>query len=169
MCEDGAVVLQDPGDAGWGQGVGAAELGEVGVVGGLVDGLEGEVGGVLGGLDEGEDRVDCVQTVLEVAGGVEPIAAADALTDFEAVKTAGETVEVDDNVHVVLADGVVGDGAEVFLLVAVVELRTGNLDPGGVGHRDTQDVDAGLGKSVNERLVNPSRVALLEDGAAFGT
>lgn len=168
MRKDGIVILQDPGDARGSQGVGAAELGEVGVVRGLVDGLEGEVRGVLGGLDESEDCIDCVQTVFQVAGRVEPVAAADTLADLESVDATGKTVKVDNDVHVILVDGIVGDGAKIFLLVTVVELRARDFDPCGVGRGDTQDIDARLGKGVDDGLVNPSGVALLEDGAALG-
>lgn len=96
-----------------------------------------------------------------------------SLTDVEVVDTTRERVKTDDDVHTVSLDGVVGDGLEVLLLVTVVELRSGNLDPCCVSGRDSESVHTDRselvnGRGVEERCVTgfKSRAALVTKGLA---
>lgn len=161
-------VLEDPGGAVVRQGEGRAEDDHVGVVvGGFVDGLEGV--GLRGsrGLDEVDDLIDHLHGVVEVGLVVEPVPVAGGFADGQAVDAAGEGVRVDDDVHVVSLDGVVGDFFEVGRLVSRVELRAGEIDPCGIGGGDAQDCDTAGGELVNVGLGDPGCVAVLEDGAAL--
>lgn len=89
------------------------------------------------------------------------------LTDVEGVDTTWKTVETNDHVHVVLGDGILGDGLQVSLLVTVVESGAWNADPGGVGGGNTQGVDANAGKLIDGGGVQERSVASLEDWAAL--
>ena len=86
--------------------------------------------------------------------------------DTLAVDTAGQRVDVDDDVHVVFCDGIGRNILEILLLVARVQLTTRKLRPGGIGGRDTQDVDVDGSQFVNIGTSNPSGISLFQDGAA---
>lgn len=157
-------VLEDPVGRALGQALGHGELVEV--VGGLVEGRDGEGVEVAAVLHEGEDGVDGGVAVVEVGLIVEPERVAKGLADVEAVDAAGQRVQVDDDVHAVRLDGVGGDGAQELLLGAAVVLGPGHVDPGGVGGGHAQDVDAHAGQRVDGASVEEGGVAGLEDGAA---
>jgi hypothetical protein len=72
-------------------------------------------------------------------------------------------------VHIVLVDGIVGDGLEKLQLVAVMKLRARNIDEGCVCERDAEGVDADIGKLVNSSGVDKRRIALLEHRSALAT
>jgi hypothetical protein len=127
---------------------GRTEAGKVGV-GCFVDGTEGEGVLVARVLDELEDLVDSSERVVEVGGVLEPVAVAKSLTNVEAVHATRQGVKANDDVHVVLLNGILGDDAEVLLLVTSVELRSRNLDPSGVGGGDAKSVHSDGGKLVD--------------------
>ena len=167
LFEDAVHVGQDPVGAGVGEAGGGAEAGEVGV-GGFVDGGEGEGVLVAGVLDKLEDFVDGFEGVVEVGGVLEPVAVAEGFADVEAVDAAGEGVQPYDHVHVVHLDRVLCDGAEVFLLVAGVELRAGDLDPGSVCGGDAEGVYPDGGEFVDGGGVEERGIASLECRATLG-
>ena len=137
--EDTVGVLDEPVGTVGGQGVGAGEF--IGVVGGLVDVGESETPGVAGLDKEVQDLLDGLVGVCQVGGVEEPVVVAGGLADIQVVHTAREGVEADDDAHVVFLDGVDGDILQVFLLVAMVESRSRDLDPGSVCGRDAEGVD----------------------------
>ena len=121
---------------------------------------------MAGGLHEVEDSVDSLEGVVQVGSVVEPALVAVGLTDVETVDTTWEVVETDNNVHVVALNGVLGNGAEVLLLVTVVKSgawnllwqllalgitveRSGTYDPSGVGGWNAESVDTDRGELVN--------------------
>jgi hypothetical protein len=61
------------------------------------------------------------------------------------------------------------DGAEVLLLVASVELGSGNLDPGGVCGGDAEGVHSDGGEFVNGRGVEEGGIASLKSRATLVT
>lgn len=65
--------------------------------------------------------------------------------------------------HIVLVDGIVGNGLKKFQLVAVMKLGTRNFDEGSVCERDTEGVDTDVGKLVNSGGVDERRITLLKD------
>lgn len=168
LLEDTVHVGQDPVGAGVGETGGGAEAGEVSV-GSLVDGAESECVLMPRVLEEFEDLVYGLEGVVEVGSVLEPVAVVESLTDVKAVDTTGQGVKADNDVHAILLDSVVGDGAKVLLLVASVELRARNLDPGGVGRRDTESVDTDGSKLVDRGGVQEGCIASLERRAALGT
>lgn len=58
-------------------------------------------------------------------------------------------MKANDNVHAVRVHSIIGDSLEPLLLVTTVQLRARNLDPSGVGGRDSEKVDTNAGKLVN--------------------
>lgn len=137
------------------------------VIAGLVDGGDGEGVQVSALLGELEDLVNGLQAVVQVGLVVEPAVAHQTLTNVQVVDTAGEGVETDNDVHAVLLNGVLGDLAQVGELVTVVELGARDVNPGSIGCRDTQGVDADTCELVDGRLVEEVGVAGLESRAAL--
>jgi hypothetical protein len=152
FLEDAVHVCQDPVRTSIGQTGRRTEASEMGV-GCLVDGTEGESVLVARVLDELEDLVDSGESVVEVGGVLEPVAVAESLANVEAVHATWERVKTDDDVHVVLLDSILCDGAEVLLLVTSIKLRSRNLDPSGVGGGDTKSIHTDRGKLVDGRGV----------------
>lgn len=93
---------------------------------------------------------------------------AKGFANVEAVDAAGQRVQSDDDVHVVLCNGVVCDCAEVGLLVAVVELGAGEVYPCSVGGGDAKGVDADGGEFVDATGVKVRSIASFEDRSAVG-
>lgn len=107
-----------------------------------------------------------------------------SLANVKVVDTAGEGMEPNDNVHVVLGDCVSversvegkntsceemlpGDLAEPVLLVSAVHHATRYFNPGSVSGRDSESVDANGSKLVDSRGVKERLVAVLEDRATL--
>jgi hypothetical protein len=86
-------------------------------------------------------------------------------TDIEPVDASWERVQTKNDVHAILLDGVVGDRSQVLLLVTVVQHRSGNIDPSGVGGGDSKSVDANRGELVNIGGGNESRVVVFQNFA----
>jgi hypothetical protein len=63
------------------------------------------------------------------------------LTNIQGVDTTRQGVKTNNDTHVVLPNGVGGNLLQVLLLIAVVQLRAGDLDPSSVGCRDAKKVD----------------------------
>ena len=78
-------------------------------------------------------------------------------------------MDVEDDVHIVLCNGVCGDGFEEGFLVAAVVVGAGDLDPGGVGGGDAEDSDVGGGEFVNVGRGDEGCVAAFENWAALGS
>jgi hypothetical protein len=78
-------------------------------------------------------------------------------------------VECQLTVHVVLGDGIVGDGLEEVQLVAVVKLGTRNVDECSIRKRDAEGVDTNGGELVDGASVEEGSITLLEDGSALAT
>lgn len=160
-------VVGDPLRAVGGKTGGSTESGEV--VRGLVDGADGPGGQVAACLDEVDDGVNGLVCVVEIGSVKEEVVVHKGFADVEVVDTAGQGVQADDNVHAVGVDGVVGNGLEVLLLVAVPEGGAGNLDPGGVGGGDSQSVNTDSSELVDGGLVEERLVAGLEGGSTLVT
>jgi len=58
-------------------------------------------------------------------------------------------VQADDDVHIVLLDGVKRNLAEIVLLVSTVELGTRNFDPGSISSGNAEGVDVLFGHLVD--------------------
>jgi len=144
-------VVSDPLSTLVGETGGCTEAREV--VRGLVDGADGPGSQVTAGLDEVKDGVNGGVSVVKVGGVVEEVVVHESLTNIEVVDTTGEGVKANDDVHAVGVDGVISDGLKVLLLVTVVESRSRNVDPGGVGGRNTESVDTDGGELIDGRLV----------------
>ena len=164
--EDTVDVGVDPIDTVVGKTGRGGEPGEV--VTGLVDRGDGERVLATGSLDEGQDRVNGLEAVVEVGGVLEPGVVSESFTNGKGVDTTGQRVETDNNVHVVLVDGVVGQGSEVSLLVTRVKHAAGDLGPGCVSGRDTKSVDT-LGTHLVDVGSGEERsIALLEERSTNG-
>lgn len=94
---------------------------------------------------------------------------AESLTNVEGVDTTWQRVQADDDLHVVLGSSVVEQVGKVRLLVTVVELRPGPVDPSRVVGGNSESVDTVLGKSVNVGLGVPGSVVVLESWATLVT
>lgn len=77
-----------------------------------------------------------------------------------------QRVQSKNNMHAVSRNGIVGDRSEVLLLVAVVQPRPRNIDPGSIGGGDSKGVDADSGELVDVSGGNEVGVMILENGAA---
>lgn len=78
-------------------------------------------------------------------------------------------MKTNDTVHVILGDGIVGDSSQIGLLIAVVELRAREVDPGRVGSWDAECVDSNTSKLIDGAGVQERGIASLEDGTAVVT
>lgn len=121
------------------------------------------------GNNEVEDGIDSIVGVGKVGGIVEPSIVEEGFTNIEVVDTSRERVESDDAVHIIIADGVVGDHLEERLLISVVELRTGDIHPRGISSGDSQSVDTDAGELINGRGVEERCVACFHYCTAFVT
>lgn len=167
LCESTVNVGVDPVGTVGGETCRGCETGKV--VGSLVDRGDGEAVGVTGGLDEGQDSIDCLERVGKVSGVEEPAIVTVSLANVKIVDTSGKRVKTDDAVHVVLLNGVLGDGLEVSLLVTAVKLRTWNLDPRSICGWYPQCVDSNGGKLVDGCGVQERGIASFEDWATLAT
>jgi hypothetical protein len=70
-------------------------------------------------------------------------------------------------VHVVLGNGIVGDGLEVAQLVTAMKLRTRNVDERSIRERNAQSVDPNSSELVDSRSVKERGITLLEGGSAL--
>jgi hypothetical protein len=70
-------------------------------------------------------------------------------------------------VHVVLRDGIVGDGLEVAQLVTMVKLGARNIDEGSVRERNAEGVDTNSSELVDGGSVEERSVTLLKDRSAL--
>lgn len=91
----------------------------------------------------------------------------EGLADIEVVDTTGQRVEANNDVHVVLADCIVGNDLEPLLLVTRVQLGARDLDPSGVGGRDTEGVNTNTGELIDGGGVQERGVASLENGTTL--
>jgi hypothetical protein len=92
----------------------------------------------------------------------------EGLANIEAVGVAGERVQSEDNVHVVLLNRVLGNFREIMLssvLLAVVKLGTQDLDSCGVGNTDAQRTNTS--ELVDCGRVKKQSIAFFEKGPAF--
>jgi hypothetical protein len=165
LFEHTAVVSIDPVGGFVREAGRGTEAGEV--VRGFVDGRDGKGRYAAAGLDEVQDAVDSLERVVEVGGVVEPAVVHQSLTDIEVVDTTGQGVETDDNVHIVLVDGIVGNSLEVLLLVAMVENGAGDFDPCGVGCRNTENVYTNRSQLVDGGSVQEGSVTSFEGRTAL--
>jgi hypothetical protein len=78
-------------------------------------------------------------------------------------------VQANNNVHVVLGDGIVRDSLEVRLLLTMVKSRPRNGHPGGVCSRDAEGIDTNRGKLVDGGSVQERSITGLEDWIALCT
>lgn len=159
-------VAQHVLDARCGHGLVGANLVVVG--NGLVDERERVGVGVAAELDVVDGLLDHLEAVVHVGRVEPPVVVANGLTVVQAVAAAGQRVQVDDDVHAVLDNGVVGDQLEPDQLVAVVELRSRHVHPCLVRHRHAQQVDADGSKLVDVGKVVVAGIVLLQEGAALG-
>lgn len=65
-----------------------------------------------------------------------PSSVSKGFSNLEAVDSSGKGVESDDDVHAVLANGVLRNCLELGLLLSVVQLRPGNDSPRRVGCKE---------------------------------
>lgn len=163
LLETSGVVLVQVGD----RVVGLAKVVEGGKR--LVDEAEGE--GTAVGLSE--DVVGGAADHLdgEIKGGlVVPPGELSSLTlVVKTVLTTGETVQVDEDVHTVLGDGVLGDlvhGSNLATSVVVVASNGLHVCP--VADGNTESVDTVSGKVVNVLLSDVGVVAVLEESTTLG-
>jgi len=71
--------------------------------------------------------------------------------------------------HVILLDGVLGDGTEVALLVSVVEGGAGDVDPSSVGRWNAESVDADRSELVDSAGVQERSIAGFKNRTALGS
>jgi hypothetical protein len=71
--------------------------------------------------------------------------------------------------HVVLGDGVVGDGLEVAQLVTVMELRARNVDECSIRERDAECIDTNSRELIDGGRVEERGITLLKDGSTLAT
>lgn len=90
----------------------------------------------------------------------------ESLTNVEIVDSTGKRVETNDDVHLVLLDGVVGDLPEVRLLVSVIEGRSRNIDSRSIGSGNAQSVDSDACERIDGRGIQERLVTLFQNGAA---
>jgi hypothetical protein len=76
-------------------------------------------------------------------------------------------VECQHTVHVVLGDGIIGDGLEEVQLVAVVKLGTRNVDKGSIRKRNAEGIDTNGGELVDGGSVEEGSITFLEHGSAL--
>jgi hypothetical protein len=140
-----------------------------------------------GRLYEVQDAVDRLQGVVQVGLVVEPIVSSERFADLERVettcqrrrrvrtlysssKTAHELtwqrMQPNDDMHAIRADGVVGDLAQILLLIATIQVGSRDFHPGRVGHRDPKCVDVDRRKLVDRGVGDIGSVVLLENLAA---
>lgn len=92
------------------------------VVGCPVDGSNGKCVDVTAGLDEVQHAINSLERAINVSSVIEPALVKQSFANVEVVHTAGEQMKIDNDVHVVLGDGILGYGLQVAQLVAMVEL-----------------------------------------------
>lgn len=109
------------------------------VVRSFVDRSNSEFVGVTAGNNEVKHSINGIVRVGKVGGVEEPGIVEESLANVEVVDSARKRVKSNDAVHAILGDSIVGNGLEVGLLVSVVELRARDINPGGVGGRDSED------------------------------
>lgn len=91
------------------------------------------------------------------------------LTYIEAIDTAWERVQVQDDVHTILLDCVFCDLLEIFLLIARMVPSARNLDPSCIRSWNTNKVHAARRKLVDILSGNICCIALLENRVALIT
>jgi hypothetical protein len=158
--QDAVDVRVDPVDTGISQTSRGGKAGKV--VAGLVDGRNGERALAARSLDEVEDRVNSLEAVVEVGRVLEPAIVPKGLTNGQSVDTARKRVKANDDVHVVLVDGVVSECSKVRLLVSRVKHASGDLGPSGISGRNSQSVDTLGSHLINVGKGEEGCIALLK-------
>ena len=85
------------------------------------------------------------------------------LANVQTIDTTRKTMDIEDDMHAILLDGVRSDFLDVRLLVSRMVLRTWNLDPRCVGGRDAKKVHSARGKLINVIASDIRCIALLKD------
>jgi hypothetical protein len=124
------------------------------VVGCLVDRCNSEVVDMAAISDERKNGINSLVAVRKICGVEEPIVVADSLANIETVDAAGERVQANDDMHVVLLDSVLCEGSQEDLLIASIQLRARDLHPSCVSRRNAEGIDAYAGKLVDGRCVD---------------
>ena len=88
------------------------------------------------------------------------------LANVQTIDTTWKTMDIEDNMHAILLNGVRSDFLDVRLLVPRMVLRTWNLDPRCVGGRNAKKVHSARGKLINVIASDVRRIALLKDRCA---
>lgn len=88
----------------------------------LVDRGDSERINVTRRFNKVEHCINGLERVVEVSAVEEPGVMTKRLANIKRIDTSWEGMKTNDTMHVVLRDGVVGDGFEIDLLIAVVKL-----------------------------------------------
>lgn len=80
---------------------------------------------------------------------MEPAPVPGFLADGKTVDTPGERMDVDDNMHVIFGNGILGNILQIRRLVPRVQLRARQIDPRCVGGWNAQDAHVSLGQLID--------------------
>lgn len=74
-----------------------------------------------------------------------------------------QRMQTNDNMHAVRGNGIVGDLAQILLLVAAVQIGSWDFYPGRIGHGDSKEVDIDRRKLVDRIVGDEGPIVFLEN------
>lgn len=164
-------VLRHPRGAIVGQNSWSAEVrhGLLVEVGWFIQGCDGVRLRGTRALDEVDDLVNGLEGLVQGSLIIEPVPMAHSFSNGQTIESSRERMDIDDDVHPVVRDGIVRNVLQVSRLVTRVQLRAGKVDPRRIVSRNTQESHPTLSQMVDILGGDEGGIAMLENRTTSGT
>lgn len=120
-------------------------------------------------LDEVNDIVDDLKGLIQSGLVIEPVPMTHGFSDRQTIESSREGMNIDNDMHPVVRDGMIRNTLQVSCLVTRVQLRARKVDPRRIVCRNTQDSDPTLRQAVDIPGGDEGGIAMLENRTTPGT